>query len=163
MPRFLVSGRDEAVADFVADHIPEYRASHTPFSTVGLCDAAGQIVGGCIFENYNHINVEAHIAVAGPVPRFFIRECFHYPFVQLGCRRITVLVREKNEAGRKFVHRLGFVQEGRIREALPNYENLIVYGILKHHCRWLPGATHGAESSERIGRRELERLSTVRT
>jgi RimJ/RimL family protein N-acetyltransferase len=62
--------------------------------------------------------------------------CFYYPFVQLGCRRITGLVPSVNLAARKFDENLGFVLEATLKDAHPEGD-LLVYVMHKGDCRWL--------------------------
>ena len=69
--------------------------------------------------------------------RDFLRVAFRYPFWQLGCRRVTGYVPASNADALRFDLHLGFVQEGRMREALPDGEDVIVLGMLRNECRWL--------------------------
>jgi RimJ/RimL family protein N-acetyltransferase len=81
-----------------------------------------------------------HVA-AKPGVMWVRREAMHrffaYPFLQLGCNRVTGLVAATNLTARKFDEHIGFVQEGVLREGLPNGEALIVYGMLRAECRWI--------------------------
>jgi RimJ/RimL family protein N-acetyltransferase len=56
--------------------------------------------------------------------------------VQLGVQRVTGYVPASNAAALRFDRHLGFVEEGRLREALPGGEDVIVLGMLKRECRW---------------------------
>jgi hypothetical protein len=76
--------------------------------------------------------------------RAFLGEGFRYPFEQLGCKRVTGLVPARNEVAARFDEHLGFIYEGRIRQVLPNGDDLLVYGMLREECRFLQvGLNHG--------------------
>ena len=97
----------------------------------------GAIWGVVAFERFTEHNCEMHMAgESGFVSRPFIRAAFHYPFIQLGKARVTGLVDEKNEAALSIDKRLGFKEEGRLRNALGD-RDIIVLGMLKHECRWV--------------------------
>lgn len=66
-----------------------------------------------------------------------LKAMFSYPFEELGCNRITMRVDRINKHARDVVRRLGFKEEGNLREALGPGRDLIVYGMLKRECRWI--------------------------
>ena len=57
--------------------------------------------------------------------------------MQLGCRRVTGYVPAANARARRLDEHLGFVYEGRLREALPDGQDVLVLGMLRRECRWL--------------------------
>ena len=67
----------------------------------------------------------------------FVEVAFSYPFIELGCGRVTGLLGEKTHHHHKLMIHLGFTREGRIREALPTGDALIMYGMLRRECRWI--------------------------
>lgn len=92
---------------------------------------------GVVFTQYSGANVVMATALDKPLTRGFLRSAFFYPFCQLKVRRVTVLVDVTNHASQRLVEHLGFVREGLLREAAPK-EDVIVYGMLKRECRYLP-------------------------
>lgn len=144
MARFVLANQDEMVAEWVAKRIPNFTFDG-PYSAIGLVNGQGHLLAGVIYERFTQIDIHVHIAaVPGKrwISRHWLNEVFRYPFVQLGCARMTGLVPARNEAAQKFDEHLGFRLEGRLRKALPNGEDLLIYGMLKEECRWL-GAGHG--------------------
>jgi len=102
----------------------------------------GKPVGGVTYYNFTGYNILAAIAIEPKfsLPRRALRAIFHYPFVQLGCLRITALIGTKNVVSMDFCVRLGFKYEGTLRRATPTDDHLI-YGLIKEECRWIPRAT----------------------
>jgi len=99
----------------------------------------GQIVQGVVFTDYSGANIQGHIACAPGRSFFptFIAAIMDYPFVQLGCRRVTIFVAGRNVRSRSLVLRLGAVQEGVLADALDD-DDLIVYGLLRRNAQhWL--------------------------
>lgn len=80
---------------------------------------------------------------AGTHPRWLTKNLllfgFGYVFGQLGCKRMNTVTPASNVKARRVDEKLGFVQEGRIREALPDGDDLIIYGMLKSECKWYKG------------------------
>ena len=66
-----------------------------------------------------------------------IRAMLRYPFVQLGCARLTAVTPAQNRAARAFLARLGFRQEGVHPDALPGGD-AVSYGLLaRDAARWI--------------------------
>lgn len=72
----------------------------------------------------------------GWLSRGFLRLVFAYIWQQLGCRRITGRIHEDNVDALHASMRLGFVREGRMRQAAPDGRDVLVYGMLKEECRY---------------------------
>jgi RimJ/RimL family protein N-acetyltransferase len=62
---------------------------------------------------------------------------FDYPLRQLGCVRITAPIADGNDGAIRFVTKLGFQLEGRLRKAMPDGADRLIYGLLKEDCKWL--------------------------
>ncbi|MFC3074920.1 GNAT family N-acetyltransferase [Shinella pollutisoli] len=82
--------------------------------------------------------------------REFIVRSMIYPFVQLGYPRINACVSCKNAASLAFCDGFGWTQEGVMREAGSEGEDLIIFGLLRRECRWLPGRLTGKVSRHRL-------------
>ena len=98
----------------------------------------GDIIASVVYYNYRHPNIEMSVASISPrwSTRLTLKGIFDYPFNQLGCSRATVLVDKENTKSRSLVERLGYVQEGILREAHPTGD-AILYGMLKRECKWI--------------------------
>ena len=109
----------------------------------GQCTAIGvvhedKLIAGVVYFCYRHPNIEMAVAAISPkwATKRTLKVLFNYPFNQLKCNRVTVLVDSDNSEVRKFDERLGFVREGTLREANPTGDAEI-YGMLKSECRWI--------------------------
>lgn len=107
--------------------------------SIGMLDDKGQIVGGVVFTGFDGIGITLHSAGASRMwlDRTFLRAIFSYPFKQLGCARLSTIVREDNKPAQTAALKAGFKFEGILRKAEPDGCGLIIYGMLKEECRWL--------------------------
>lgn len=150
MPKFIVANQDKRVAEWVASRITTFQLGSTPYTAIGLANETGALLAGVVYENYTRTDIHMHVA-ALPGRRWlskaFLGEGFRYPFEQLGCVRVTGLVPARNLEAQEFDEHLGFVKEGRVRQILPNGDDLIVYGMLREECRFLNvGRYYGRKS-----------------
>lgn len=110
---------------------------------VGLCramsaeDKDGKLAFVVILSNFTPRNIDMHTAAVDGAqwasPREIIRmfnSIFGYAFQILGAKRVTGLVKSRNQAARQFDEHLGFKLEGVMREAFED-DDLCLYGFLK--------------------------------
>jgi RimJ/RimL family protein N-acetyltransferase len=133
----LVYGRDEEVAEWVGKRLDEDNFCQT--AAIGV-EENGKLIAGVVYNLYNGPSICMHVA-AEPgkiwLSKNSLFKFFAYPFIQLGCNRVTGLVRVDNIEARRFDEHLGFVQEGVIRKGATDGTDMILYGMLKEECRWL--------------------------
>lgn len=135
-PVRLLYGYDAEVAEWV-------RRQLVMGSDFGPCTAIGvthcnKLIAGVVYFCYRHPNIEMAVASISPrwATKSTLKAFFEYPFNQLNCHRVTVMVDSDNDDVKRFDERLGFVKEGRLREANPNGD-ADIYGMLKSECRWI--------------------------
>jgi RimJ/RimL family protein N-acetyltransferase len=130
-------GYDEAVARWVGEQVRI--ADFGPYTAIGFINAAEELLGGVVYSNYRHPNIEATIATVSPkwCSRRVLSAIFSYPFFQLRCTRLTAVTEIMNQPARAFLCRLGFQEEGVLRKAFPGGIDAVVYGLLAEECRWL--------------------------
>lgn len=106
---------------------------------IGL-EQDGELIAGVLYEGFTGPNVWMHVA-AEPgshwLTRDFLRTVFHYPFVQLGCQRVSGAVDESNWAARRFDEHLGFTEEARLKGVAPDGGNVLLYVMWKKDCRYV--------------------------
>lgn len=127
--RVPLNGQDDLVGGWVTAHAG---GSWFPGRgrAIGLIDNLG-IAAGVIFEGFSGTNVYMHVAARADLKkrwltRKYLWMCFHYPFVQLKCRRVTASVSSANKDCLKFVQALGFVHEATLEGAAKDGD-LLVY------------------------------------
>lgn len=97
----------------------------------------GKLIAGVLYEDTNGVNVFCHIAGEGRwANRHFLWLIFHYPFIQLGLKRITTVVEPQNVVSQEFTQRLGFELETKLKDSHPAGD-LWVFRMFKDECRWL--------------------------
>lgn len=100
----------------------------------------GNLLAACVYDGYVGTSITLHIA-AVPGKRWMTKgalfAAFAYPFKQLGCTRVSGLVRLDNVVAQKFDEHLGFKREGLLRRWYPDGCDAIVYGMLREECRFL--------------------------
>lgn len=131
----ILCGHDAAVARWVGDKVG--------IEDFGACRAIGiiegnEIIAGIVYNQFRNANIE--MTIASTSPRWCRRETlkflFAYPFIQLGCRRVTAATEATNQPVRAFLVRLGFRHEGNLRQWF-GPADAAVYGMLRSECRWL--------------------------
>lgn len=140
----IVWDQPERIMQFVAARVDE--ESFRDYTALGL-EKDGEIVAGVLFTNYTRASILMHVASDGSrhwITPAFLAATFRYPFIQLGCRRVTGLVRADNADAQRFDEHLGFRREGVMREGTNDGCDLILYGMLKSECRFLQERLHVA-------------------
>ena len=106
---------------------------------IGL-ERRGELIAGVLYDGYTGPNVWMHVA-AEPgrcwVTREFLHAVFAYPFVQLGCDRVSGAVDASNSQARRFDEHLGFSEEARLKGAAADGGDVILYVMWKKDCRYV--------------------------
>lgn len=134
----VLFGADDIVARWVAKRVPGFRTAPTQ-RALGVIAGDG-LAAGIVFDNYNGIHVEASIA-ADETGRWATRRTlhalFHYPFVQLDCIAISVVVPSSNVASLNLATKLGFEPEAYVKFAAHDGSSLVILKQLRENCRWV--------------------------
>jgi RimJ/RimL family protein N-acetyltransferase len=102
----------------------------------------GELVALAAFDNYNGDDIDVHI-VANGFTRDWIRAICEYAFDLCQCNRMTSLNDAENFTMERYLDRLGFQYEGRKRKALPNGNDILIYGLIKEDCKWVGNQARG--------------------
>jgi len=133
----LLFNEDERIARWVQERMPNFLGWNVHYRAMGY-ELRGILAGGVVYTQHSCANIVVATVLEAPLTRRFLRSIFHFPFVQLRCRRMTALVDTKNFKSRRLVEHIGFRLEGRMREAAPD-DDVLVYGLLKCEAgKWLP-------------------------
>lgn len=136
----LLFPKDEAQKDTLVRWVTQRLGikDYGPCRTIGVYHGE-QIVAVAIFSEYRPPNIEITFVTSSPrwASPNAVRAILKYPFLQLGCKRITAITEATNQPARAFLCRLGFKQEGIHPDALPTGD-AITYGLLrKDAARWI--------------------------
>jgi RimJ/RimL family protein N-acetyltransferase len=99
----------------------------------------GEVIAGICYDNFNGHNIMMHVAAKPKIrwiTRQLLHEAFKYPFITLGCQRITGWVEASNMEAQKLNHHLGFVAEARMERAAADGGDVILYRMFREHCRY---------------------------
>ena len=134
----VIYGADKQISGWVESKIPGYTATDGA-RALGVIKGA-ELVAGITYENWNGIHVESAIA-ALPGSRWadrrVLRAIFHYPFIGLGCRAVSVSVPMSNLASLNLATKLGFEPEAIVRFAAHDGSDLLILKAFKEKCRWI--------------------------
>ena len=141
----IVLGQKGAVARWVVSQIDGPEDARVPklwYEAIGFLNKDRQMAGGVVYYDYIGHDIEVMAAGNGLwLTPLNVKASFLYPFVQLGCRRITCHVARKNHKSRAFVKRLGFKLEGKRRNGMANGQDAMLYGMIREECRWIEDGT----------------------
>lgn len=101
----------------------------------------GVIRAVAIYERWSTNDCCVHLVSdggAGWLTRGFLAAGFHYPFVTAGLRRITGLVPASNDRAIRLNRHFGYREEGRLRKASEDGSDLIIMGMLREECIFIP-------------------------
>jgi RimJ/RimL family protein N-acetyltransferase len=106
-------------------------------AAIGVED--GEIIAVAVFDRYRGHDIEISFAADSPrwARRGVIRGILHYPFVQLGCVRLTTITAENNTRARRLDEGLGFVLEGVHPNGLAPGVTAVSYGMQRSECKWI--------------------------
>ena len=103
-----------------------------------------QLVGGCLFTDWNIASVNIHTALFGNkllLGRQLLWLTFQYPFNQLRCKKLIALVPEWNVAARNLDLKLGFKIEYKMDDVYGNPDpmpnGIYIMTMMRDQCKWL--------------------------
>lgn len=100
-----------------------------------------ELCGVVVFDNFSVGQCCLSVASDGSrrwITRELLIRVFAYPFVQLNYWRLTALVASTNADSLRFCESFGWVREGLLRQGAPNGDDMVVFGMLREECRYLP-------------------------
>lgn len=109
-----------------------------PFTAIGVV-RDGVPVAVVIYNGYAGHDIQMTIASSDPrwASRTVLRGLFAYPFLELGCARVTACTSKHNKSARTLLEKVGFELEGKQRKGHLGMHDLLYYGMLKKECKWI--------------------------
>lgn len=104
-----------------------------PYTVIGFLNEADELTGGCLFNNHNGANIELTLAGRSCVSRGAWAHIRAYVFDQLKCRRLTVVVKARNERVWRMAEKFGFAPEGTMRHYFPDDDG-VLYALLREYA-----------------------------
>lgn len=132
----LIFNDNERIAAWCEQQIEHFSGWGSDPRAIGY-ELDGELRGGVVYTNYSGNNVFATIAMTAPITKRFLFAIFWCPFVQFDVNHIACMIEASNLASVNLCTRMGFREEGRMRESAINGEDVIMMGMLKRECRWL--------------------------
>lgn len=131
--------------DYNLDRVHAFVSALTPINRVSGSQAIGlekdgELIAGAVYEGFNGHNVWVHLAgIPGRrwMTRQFLHAGFAYPFIQLGCSRISGYVEAWNTDARKLDEHFGYKQEAVLRGAASDGGDVILYVMRREDCRYV--------------------------
>ena len=132
----LIYGQDVALAKWAGDRLGIQNWG--PSRAIGVV-RHGSLAAVAVFHQYRHPSIEISFVTADrrwATPQVVLG-ILRYPFVQLGCKRLTAITEATNQPTRAFLCRLGFCEEG-IHPDTFETGDAVSYGLLREDAaRWL--------------------------
>jgi RimJ/RimL family protein N-acetyltransferase len=100
----------------------------------------GVITAVVVFDTFATNNCFVHVAAGARrwITPEFATLVMAFPFIQCGLPRISCIVSVDNRPSRVLTRWFGWKQEGLIRKGSPSGEDMLLFGMLREECRWLP-------------------------
>lgn len=130
---------------WVMQRIPNFAPKN--FSTMAFFEQGVGIIAVVLYHNYRVTDIEISFAAepgSNWAQRDLINMALRYPFDQLHCQRCTMIIRKDNKRARRGAQQLGFKQEGKVRRADVDGEDMFIYGLLPEEAR-LERKSYGKE------------------
>ena len=123
-----------AIGHWVAERVKgKYFAEGS--QAIGL-ERDSQIIAGVIYENWNKASIVCHIAIEGRMTKTYLKAIFNYPFNVCNCKKIIVPVVSNHAKSIKLVHKMGFTEEARLKDASLDGD-IIFLTLARENCRFL--------------------------
>lgn len=132
----LIFNCDEALAAWAGQRLGMEIAK--PNTSIGVAHR-NKIVAVAVFNNFRGPNIEITFVTTSPrwASPGAVKAILAYPFLQLGCKRVTAIIEATNQPARAFLCRLGFKLEGVHPDVFPSGA-AETYGLLrKDASRWV--------------------------
>lgn len=140
----IIPDFDGRVAQWVSDSI---KKNDYAWLQERLCSFAfvdnNKLLGGLVFHNYEPEHSLWWTVYSNDkrwCNRRMLHAMFGLAFEHYKCRRINVLVDEDNKASLRFVQKLGFKIEGKLRRFRSADKDSYLLGMLKDECSWIKSA-----------------------
>lgn len=127
------------VVEFVAKGLGDDVSDYIPALAIGFYKEE-ELIGGVLINDIRPQR-DCWLTIYTTTPywakRHVMRYVFGIIFNLIGAQRCSVLVSLSNQKSFDMCKRLGFVEEGILRQYRDNGEDCHVLGMLKQECKWI--------------------------
>lgn len=139
----LIFGNDELIAQWVASHLKgfENKKDFGQFTAIGVKNN-DEIIAGAVYSNYRDFDIEFTIASISPkwCQKGTLSALLYYPFIQLGCVRMTSTIAFDDKRTLRLAKGIGFEIEGLLKKGFDGKKDALILGIMKEQAmRWING------------------------
>lgn len=135
--RYEIVPDEPAAFNFVTQFFSLYRSE----GQKGLVlKRDGEVIAAALYVENNGTNCFLHVAGTPGRPwltREFLYWCFHYPFVQVGLKRMTGWIEATNKDCIRFAEHTGWKRETTLRGAGQHGVDVHLYVIRREDCRYV--------------------------
>jgi hypothetical protein len=105
---------------------------------ISRVDSRGKLLGGVIFDGCTGPCIFVHQAAFDKhwLSRDMLWVAFHYPFIQLGCKKLCGTIPSSRPELLDLNVKFGFSVEAIIKDAYPDGD-MLVMSMTRDECRWL--------------------------
>lgn len=131
-----ITSDPDAAYTFINAQVPVWRTEDWKGIVLTRDDKVIAAVG---YDQYNGSNIFVHLASDGSkrwLNRHFLHEGFKYPFVTLGCQRITAWVEACNYDSHRFCRNIGWTVEAVLEKAGRDGRDVLIYRMFRQECRY---------------------------
>lgn len=138
MPSQFIYGDDARLIAWAEERIPGCRFRDDA-RAIGH-DKDGELVAVTVFDSFSTTGCFMH--QASGARHWWSKEygtvAFSYPFLQCAYPRVSTLISADHHPLGRFMTMLGWRREGVMRKAGINGEDLLLLGMLREECRFVP-------------------------
>ena len=138
----ILFGENELVARWVSAQIKDAPPLDDAVAFGAVRD--GMLIGGLAFTEYRGTDVRVTVAGYGNwMTRRLLRVGCSYAFLDLGCRRMTAMIKRTNKQSRTLCEKIGFRLEGVHPQTYEDGGTACSYGMTRQNCRWIKETDRG--------------------
>ena len=136
----VIYGHDEAVAEWVKQRTPYVVNGFGESTAIGVADS-DLLLAGIVYHEWRPAYRSMQVSIASEGKRWcsrrIMKSFYAYPFIQMGCKRITAMVAADNNDSIDFVTRLGFQLEGNLRMGCGDIDCLVFGQLRGEAMQWI--------------------------
>lgn len=138
-PVYCRADKTGKVLYFIAEGLGDDPKDYEPSLAIGFYQGE-KLIGGVLINDIRP-GRDCWITIYSTTPewgkRHVMKYVFNVVYNVIGAKRCSAFISESNKQSYSVCKRLGFKQEGLLREYRDNGENCYVMGMLKQECIWI--------------------------